>query len=569
MRTIITLLIAIFLELTPFVALAQHGAPSLPKAVINDAVPPEHGVLTTDVAVDTAGCGRTYLFGGGKFFTVTVPPATSFPVGCTIRLWNIDPMPAYITSTFLGTIKNTTLVVLSGTGPSSVGETLAHAAITPGTTVTACPATGCGTIGSYTISNSQTLSVATFAGTASGVYLSASSVAGTITIGDAISGRGIPAGTIITGQASGIRGGAGVYVTSLPTNPTADTITSIPEITFYGISGGRGKAVAGLITKMLYPGQEIKIISLGSGGWAQPFTPPRWQLRPNYGQVRLFISPTGSDTGNDGLGGCDAGKPFATLQAAAIFLATQIDFRGDDPVTVQFCPGVYGAGTQDTHFPVEIPGRNGGASVRFTGSPGPLGQCQSSSTVTLEADRRVPIFDSELPYVWIYVECMTLTTQGAPVIEANRGSWIQLGIGLAFAGSTAGAAQIIAQNGSHIVLDNNALLSVLGGQQGTGFFMALGGGSLLLNTGGSSSGVIWNSGAPADFNYKSVFLASASGINLGPATLFVNGRMNGYSVLADESWIYSEGAIPGAKGAQLTDGTCLSGLVNRCARPSQ
>jgi hypothetical protein len=79
-----------------------------------------------------------------------------------VRLWNVDPMPVHIPSTFLGTIKNTTPVVLSGTGPSSAGETLALAAITPGTTAAAFPGTECGTIGGYTISNSQTLSVATW-----------------------------------------------------------------------------------------------------------------------------------------------------------------------------------------------------------------------------------------------------------------------------------------------------------------------------------------------------------------------------------------------------------------------
>jgi hypothetical protein len=549
------------------VALAQQSSPN---AAGSNNVASARGVVTGDVTIDTASCGSTYLLGGSAFFTVTVPAAGQFPVGCTIRLWNVDPLPFYDTATFLGVIADTTLVVRSGSGPSQVGEALAHAGIAAGTTITACPAPGCGSIGTYSISNPQRLAVATFTGTASGVYLSAASVAGTITIGDEISGSGIPADTVITGQASGTPGGAGIYITNVPTTAAANPVTSIPRITFYGFSGGRGKAIAGLVAKMLYPGQDITITSMGSAGWAQPLMAPRWQLLPSYGHVRFFISPTGSDTAGDGLGGCVAGKPFATLNAVANFIGTQIDLRGDDPVTVQFCPGAYGPGTQQTHFATELPGRNGGAGIRFTGSPGPPENCPSSAAVTLEANESEAVFDTELPYVWILVDCLTLTTQGAAVIEANRGSWIALSTGLAFGVKKASTGQqILALNGGHIVLDSNTILSVFGDERGIGAFLGLGAGALFTNMGGASSGVIWNGGAAMDFKYRSAFSAGQGAVlDLANAVLAVNGSLNGYSAEADESWVYSQTAIPGTKGVALTNGACISGALNQCAGPS-
>jgi hypothetical protein len=55
---------------------------------------------------------------------------------------------------------------------------------------------------------------ATFTGTGSGTNLTASAVTGPITVGDLITGTGVPFPTTILSQTSGTAGGAGVYVTS-------------------------------------------------------------------------------------------------------------------------------------------------------------------------------------------------------------------------------------------------------------------------------------------------------------------------------------------------------------------
>lgn len=67
---------------------------------------------------------------------------------------------------------------------------------------------------------------ASFTGTGSGTTLTASSVTGFITVGDIISGTGVPAGTTITGLGTGT-GGAGTYTTSNVTTASAAAITGI------------------------------------------------------------------------------------------------------------------------------------------------------------------------------------------------------------------------------------------------------------------------------------------------------------------------------------------------------
>lgn len=71
---------------------------------------------------------------------------------------------------------------------------------------------------------------ATFTATGSGTNLTVSSVTGLISIGDTISGTGVPAGTTILSQTSGTTGGAGVYVTSQATTASAATVTSFGTI---------------------------------------------------------------------------------------------------------------------------------------------------------------------------------------------------------------------------------------------------------------------------------------------------------------------------------------------------
>jgi len=67
---------------------------------------------------------------------------------------------------------------------------------------------------------------ATFTATGTGTALVVTAVTGLITVGDAIAGTGVTAGTTIVAQASGTTGGAGTYTTSAATTSAGDTVTA-------------------------------------------------------------------------------------------------------------------------------------------------------------------------------------------------------------------------------------------------------------------------------------------------------------------------------------------------------
>lgn len=105
--------------------------------------------------------------------------------------------------------------------------TVNGAAAVPGSTIYASYVDGSIWIGAAPTGASATGAIgATFTATASGANLTTTSVTGLISIGDVISGTGVPAGTTILSQTSGTTGGAGVYVTSVATTASAATVTS-------------------------------------------------------------------------------------------------------------------------------------------------------------------------------------------------------------------------------------------------------------------------------------------------------------------------------------------------------
>lgn len=78
----------------------------------------------------------------------------------------------------------------------------------------------------------------TFTATGSGTNLTTSSVTGLISVGDEISGTGVPANTTIVSQTSGTPGGAGVYVTSNACTSSGDTVTSFGTVVLITVTTG-------------------------------------------------------------------------------------------------------------------------------------------------------------------------------------------------------------------------------------------------------------------------------------------------------------------------------------------
>ena len=137
---------------------------------------------------------------------------------------------------FTGSISGTTLTVTSvQSGTIAVGQAIFGQGMAQNTVITAL-GTGSGGVGTYTVSDSQTVtstainsvaSPAIVTGAISGTTLTVSAVtSGTLKIGQTIEGSGVTDGTIITAFGSG-SGGAGTYTVSASQTVSSTTIYAL------------------------------------------------------------------------------------------------------------------------------------------------------------------------------------------------------------------------------------------------------------------------------------------------------------------------------------------------------
>jgi hypothetical protein len=131
-----------------------------------------------------------------------------------------------IGATFTATGTGTSLVVTSVTGLISIGDTISGTGVPANTTIVAQVSGTTGGAGTYTTSAATTASSATV--TAFGDVLNISAVAsGEIKLGNPVSGTGVPAGAVISGLITG-NGGTGTYRISVrDTSYTASTAITV------------------------------------------------------------------------------------------------------------------------------------------------------------------------------------------------------------------------------------------------------------------------------------------------------------------------------------------------------
>jgi hypothetical protein len=208
-------------------------------------------------------------------------------------------------------------ITASPSGALAIGSIISGTGVTVGTTITAF-GTGTGGNGTYTVSASQTVasttitagsitvagsSVATaltatavgqvpfstngtsftptqkivqgtaitttttsFTGATSGASttLTASSVTGTIQVGQVIAGTGLTAGTTITAQLTGTTGGAGTYTISpISTGTVSGTITVV-GVSFLSIPSWV-KRVTVMFSGLSTSGTSVPLLQIGSG----------------------------------------------------------------------------------------------------------------------------------------------------------------------------------------------------------------------------------------------------------------------------------------------------------------
>jgi hypothetical protein len=137
---------------------------------------------------------------------------------------------------FTGSISGTTLTVsVMQSGTIAVGQAIFGQGVAQNTVITAL-GTGTGGVGTYTVSDSQTVastainsvaSPAIVTGSISGTTLTVSAVtSGTLKIGQTIEGTGVTDGTIITAFGTG-SGGAGTYTVSASQTVSSTTIYAL------------------------------------------------------------------------------------------------------------------------------------------------------------------------------------------------------------------------------------------------------------------------------------------------------------------------------------------------------
>jgi hypothetical protein len=139
-------------------------------------------------------------------------------------------------ATFTGSISTTTLTVTSVlSGTIAVGQAIFGQGMAQNTVITAL-GTGTGGVGTYTVSDSQTVASTTInsnsapaivTGAISGTTLTVSAVtSGTLKIGQTIEGSGVTDGTIITAFGTG-SGGIGTYTVSASQTVSSTTIYAL------------------------------------------------------------------------------------------------------------------------------------------------------------------------------------------------------------------------------------------------------------------------------------------------------------------------------------------------------
>ena len=217
---------------------------------INTAAPIGASVTATIGSSNTAAIGATFTAtGSGTNLTVSAVTGvislgdqisgTGVTAGTTIVSQTsgmAGGAGVYVTSAATTASASTvtsygSVLVVSATtstGLISIGDTVSGGTGFPvGATVVSQISGTAGGIGSYRLSASATQYVASATGvTTFGNVLNVTTVgSGTLALGDALSGTGVPANTTIATQVSGATGGVGVYTLSIPATGYAASTT--------------------------------------------------------------------------------------------------------------------------------------------------------------------------------------------------------------------------------------------------------------------------------------------------------------------------------------------------------
>lgn len=206
---------------------------------------------------------------------------------------------AAIGSTSTGTVVATNpnqITISAVTGVLSVGDTITGVGIPDNTEITAQISGTAGGAGVYELSNQTTAAAATV--TTFGNVLVVSATTGLISIGDTVSGgAGFPVGAVITGQLSGTTGGAGSYTLSAP---ATEYVASATGVTTFGNVLNVTAVTGTLALGMPITGTNIPATSLASQLTGNPGSTGHYTMflpATQYVASEAFTTAGGIDSG--------------------------------------------------------------------------------------------------------------------------------------------------------------------------------------------------------------------------------------------------------------------------------
>jgi hypothetical protein len=181
---------------------------------------------------------------------------------------------------YTGTISGTTLTV--GTGPSYGAIAVGQSVLGSGIAINTFIVSGSGS--TWTVYPSQTVPGATFTGSTSGTTLTASSITGTIAIGQTLLGTGVPAGTTI------IAGSGSTWTLSAAPSPALSSVacTSTISITngtsassFTGSISSTTLTVSSSVTGQIAIGQYLAGSGVTAGTTITAGSGSTWTVSPS------------------------------------------------------------------------------------------------------------------------------------------------------------------------------------------------------------------------------------------------------------------------------------------------
>ena len=177
----------------------------------------------------------------GLNFGVGVTSFSSAAQAISTALGTIGAAQATLTGSlganFTGTGAGTTLTATAVTGFIDIGSVITGVGVPVGTTIVSQSSGVANVAGTYITSNPTTASAAAIVGASTIMHVSAVA-SGALSIGLQLVGSGIPAGTYVTALGVGTTGGAGTYTITTSLRIVAETITaSTPSVVFDSIAG--------------------------------------------------------------------------------------------------------------------------------------------------------------------------------------------------------------------------------------------------------------------------------------------------------------------------------------------